>query len=224
MGGNAFSTALPQGQGQQHQYWYLAAACTFLGLFLQSRISRYLARRRVILRHGCKEVKKYPHQDILGIDVTRAIGKQIAASRRLESLKKWYDTYGSTYSVRVFGQRMIYTIDPENLRAIFAINFDDYGLQPFRLPASKPAIGRNIFTADGPYWKHSRDEVTPIFTRSRLSDISGFKQHFEQMLSKVPRDGSAFDMMPLIEDLVCAAPLAMHMADTHLSPVYQLRA
>jgi hypothetical protein len=225
MTATAFDDVFRQGQDPfQHWSWYLAVAGTLLGLFLQNRIPRYLARRRMVLSHGCKEIKKYPHKDILGLDVTRAIGQQIAASRRLESLKKWYDTYGSTYSVRVFGQRIIYTIDPENLRAIFALNFDDYGLQSFRLPASKPAIGRNIFTADGPYWQHSRDQVTPIFTRARLQDISGFQQHFEQMLAKVPRDGSAFDMMPLIEDMVLTTPLAMPMADAHQYLVYQLRA
>lgn len=176
----------------------------FIVLYLALNACRYLERRALILKNRCKDGKKYPHKDILGLDFTHEIGKQIAESRRLESLKKLYDKYGSTYSVRLFGQRTIYTIDPENLRAVFAINFRDYGLQPFRLPASMPAIGRNIFTTDGPYWKHSRDQVTPIFTRARISDTSGFEQHFEQMLAKIPRDGSQFDMMPLIEEMVCS--------------------
>lgn len=179
----------------------LALSCA-VATYLAFIIYRYLRRHALILKYKCEEVNKYPQKNMLGLDVVRDIGKQIGESRRLEAIKRLYDSYGSTYSVRFFGQRTIYTIDPENLRSIFAINFHHYGLQPFRLPASMPAIGRNIFTTDGPYWKHSRDQVTPIFTRARLSDISDFEEHFEQMLARIPRDGSPFDMMPLIEDMV----------------------
>lgn len=165
-------------------------------------VFRHFRRRTLILQYKCEEVKSYPHRSIFGLDVIRAIEEQMAESRRLESIKQMYDIYGSTYSVRLFGKRTIYTIDPENLRSIFATNFQHYGLQPFRLPASMPAIGRNIFTTDGAYWKHSRDQVTPIFTRTHLSDISGFEQHFDEMLAQIPRDSFPFDMMPLIENMV----------------------
>lgn len=160
-------------------------------------------RRSIIRQHSCKEPNKFPHKDLLGLDLAREMGKQFAEFRRLSSIKKSYEIYGSTYQTRSFGKTIINTIDPENLRSIYAVDFENYGAEPVRLGAAHPALGRNVFTADGPFWKHSRAHVTPIFTRAHVSDLSAFQEHVDPFIASIPRDGSPFDIMPLIENLVC---------------------
>lgn len=179
----------------------LALTCA-VAAYLSSFIPIQVRRRALIKEHNCKEVRQIPQKNFLGLDVIREIGKQITENRRLISVQRLYEQYGSTHSVTLFGNKTISTREPENLRTVYSLNFDHYGLEPLRLPVVEPALGRNIFSTDGPYWKHSRDHVNAIFTRGNVSNISAFEKHFEQMLEEIPKDGSAFDMMPLINDLV----------------------
>lgn len=55
----------------------------------------------------------------------------------------------------VMGQTFYSTTDPENIKAILATNFKDFGLGK-RLETFGPLLGKGIFTSDGPAWEHSR--------------------------------------------------------------------
>jgi cytochrome P450 len=75
--------------------------------------------------------------------------------------------------------------------------------EPARMPASGPAIGRNIFTTDGEFWQRSRTQVMPIFTRAHVSDLSGFEPYLDMFMNSLPSDGIAFDASSFIDSLVC---------------------
>jgi hypothetical protein len=57
--------------------------------------------------------------------------------------------------VTVSGMTFTTTMDPENIKAILATNFKDFGIG-HRLPVFGPLFGSGIFTTDGAQWEHSR--------------------------------------------------------------------
>ena len=53
------------------------------------------------------------------------------------------------------GNTVYNTMDPENIKAILATKFEDFGVGP-RLDFFGPLLGNGIFTSDGPHWERSR--------------------------------------------------------------------
>lgn len=103
-------------------------------------LQRLINRRSIARHHGCRSPKAHHTSGFLGLGLLTQIGDQIAEGRRLASLKSLYDKYGTTYLTHVLGRTTVNTIAPENLRMIYAINFDDYGVEAARLPSSAPAV------------------------------------------------------------------------------------
>lgn len=68
--------------------------------------------------------------------------------------KRYLDN-GATWSATMMGQTFFNTIDPENIKAILATNFNDFGIGQ-RVDAFGALLGRGIFTSDGTQWEHSR--------------------------------------------------------------------
>jgi hypothetical protein len=98
-------------------------------------------------QNGCQPIyNRLPQLErVIGVDLYRT---QINASKDgkiLELAKSRYDTYGMTWSARMMGQTYINTIDIENVKAILAGNFKDFGLGQ-REEAFGPMLGQGIFT------------------------------------------------------------------------------
>ncbi|CAA9959190.1 Cytochrome P450 52A11 [Pyrenophora teres f. maculata] len=90
------------------------------------------------------------------------------------------------YTVEVgIGERVIMTADPDNIKAILATQFKDYGKgEQFRLDWHD-FLGNGIFTTDGQLWHNSRQLIRPQFVKDRLSDIDIFEQHSQILISKI---------------------------------------
>ena len=71
------------------------------------------------------------------------------AKKFVELTRARYYTAGFTYSATVAGNRTIFTIEPQNIKAIFADRFDDFDVGWFRLKAFAPTIGEVLITSDG---------------------------------------------------------------------------
>ncbi|KAK2606257.1 hypothetical protein QQS21_003305 [Conoideocrella luteorostrata] len=109
--------------------------------------------------------------------------------------------HGRTFVQRTPVGRTVSTIEVDNFRTVLALKFDDYSKEPVRSEAVLQFLGLGIFTKDGPGWKHSRELLRPLFRRAELSDVHRFEKHVDRMLSLIPRDGSTFDMAPLLGKL-----------------------
>ncbi|KAG9227957.1 putative cytochrome P450 alkane hydroxylase [Amylocarpus encephaloides] len=149
-------------------------------------------------RNGCQQECRVSQLDpILGLDVFRI---QLAAFKNkgvLSLAKARYDTYGLTWSINLLGNRFYNTIETENIKSILATNFKDFGIGG-RQKAFNPLLGSGIFTTDGAQWEHSRSLIRPSFTRSQVADLDTFEAHIKQLLAKIPRDGTTFDLQPLL--------------------------
>jgi hypothetical protein len=77
------------------------------------------------------------------------------AKQLLPSGVRRFEGVGDTYSIVSMGEKLWVTREPENVKAILATNFKDFGIgQRFR--ALGALLGQGIFTSDGELWEHSR--------------------------------------------------------------------
>lgn len=180
---------------------------TILSLFLVvfyaiPEAKQYFARRKTAQENGCQPPPSVPSRDpFLGLDVAKQLNTAYQENRRSESFKEQHDTYGRTYQTVALRKTRIYTIEPDNLRAIFS-NINDWGVQPLRLPPWGVMLGKGVMDTDGPFWRHSRDMVQPLFKKEQISDLPSFDIHVRNLIKLIPTDGSTVDMQNLFARLL----------------------
>ncbi|KAL8643808.1 MAG: hypothetical protein Q9226_008108 [Calogaya cf. arnoldii] len=102
----------------------------------------------------------------------------------------------------LFGAEPLFISDPENLRAVFATHFSDYGVESLRLGAFGFMVGKCIFTTDGPFWEHSRSLFRPHFSTGQLGNLGATEKAVRDLLTAIPAQNSQswteeFDLQPL---------------------------
>lgn len=186
--------------GLLYQYSALAALIAAVAIFLQW-ISSYVTAEQFKKAHGCKPVHRLPQSErIIGYGLYKIQSQAHKDGKILPLLLQRYRDNGTTWSASLMGQSMINTIDPENVKAVLATNFKDYGLGQ-RIVAFGPLLGHGIFTTDGALWEHSRALVRPNFTRSQVADLCTFETHIQHLIAKLPKDGSTVDIQKLFFQL-----------------------
>ena len=177
----------------------LAAAIVWYG-FRKGR--RYLSRWRFQHQHRCQPPPWASSNDPLwGFDSVYRLLWSIKDKRRNNSLKEQLDILGYTFQSRLFGKIEVFSAEPRNLQAIFATDFESYGVHPLRFFAFQPLIGRGIMTMDGAYWAHSRALLQPLFLKPQSKDLVAFETHITRLISLIPKDGSTVDLQPLFARL-----------------------
>jgi cytochrome P450 len=83
------------------------------------------------------------------------------------------------------GERVILTVEPENIKAILATQFKDYGKGEQFHKDFHAFLGDGIFTTDGTLWHDSRQLIRPQFIKDRVSDLDIFEEHVQVLLKKV---------------------------------------
>ncbi|RKU40613.1 hypothetical protein DL546_002160 [Coniochaeta pulveracea] len=113
-----------------------------------------------------------------------------------KNLEMWRDLFASvgsnlwTAETRTLGRRLVFTADPENIKAILATQFSDYGKgEPFHREW-KDFLGDGIFTTDGDLWHNSRQLIRPQFIKDRVSDLHCFESHMETFFRAIANGGA----------------------------------
>ena len=92
---------------------------------------------------------------------------------------------------------MVFTADPENIKAILATQFGDYGKgRPFH-EDWKGFLGDSIFTTDGEEWHQSRQLIRPQFIKDRVSDLKVFEEHTQVLIQQILRKRGGVDVSDL---------------------------
>ena len=140
----------------------------------------------------------------------------------LNQLKMRFQQAGNPYSATVAAQRLIFTIEPEDIKAIFADRFDDFGCGWLRRRNFAPAIGDVLIIADGPRWRHQRAMLRPAFNKQQFSDYGFFKHDIDRLVACVPFDGSTIDLAPLfhVHALIMASRLLFDEPMGSLNPEF----
>lgn len=102
-----------------------------------------------------------------------------------------------TIELTMARQRYIFTADPENVKAILATQFEEYGKGERFHNAWKDFLGDSIFTTDGEQWKKSRNLIRPQFIKSRVSDLDIFEKHVNILIGQISGQGQGVDLSAL---------------------------
>lgn len=178
----------------------IAASVT---VFIAYRLHLAWAVRLKAQKHGCQPARRYKHKDpIFGLDILLKTGDNLAKNTFLEMHQQHYNTYGHTFEALNLGSRKIYSVHPDNIRAVFSKNAADWGIQPIRMNSMHEFCGVGFVTAEGEEWKRSHNLLKPGFHKSNISDFTPLEEHLQMMLSQIPKDGSRLDLQPWIFKMV----------------------
>lgn len=101
-----------------------------------------------------------------------------------EFLTSWINSLGEdihTCRYNILGDDFIFTRDPENFKAMFASQVDEYDHSDSRMGAIEPLIGTGLVNNRGEQWKRSRLLLRPQFSRDIISDLEVLEQHLEDV-------------------------------------------
>lgn len=167
----------------------LALQCisAFLIFYIISQTPLYIHRRHFKALHNCQPPQtRYPLKDpIFGLDLVLDTIKNAKNRRHLEGTYERYKEHGTTFTSRLPGCATVFTIDPENIKAILATSFDDFVLSTIRVEAMVSVFGHGIFTSDGPAWKHSRSLLRPMFSRENLTNLGVIEEHVKELFKAI---------------------------------------
>lgn len=112
--------------------------------------------------------------------------------KNLETWLDWFTTpTGLNYTVEVkpATRRIVFTADPENIKAILATQFTDYGKGELMHAEWKDFLGDSIFVTDGDQWHNSRQLIRPQFIKDRVSDLDVFEKHVGVLIGQIEGGG-----------------------------------
>lgn len=140
-----------------------------------------LQRRAFAAQHGCRSPPVLSRWENL-----RTTAKAWKGRAWLPMWVKRYNALGTTFASSSLGGTIIFTVAPENLKALLAADFKNFDLGDRRRHFFCPLVGNGIFTHDGEAWERSRGLIRPSFTKVYISDLALFESHFQDMLSVLP--------------------------------------
>lgn len=192
--------------------------------FLAISIVYYIGRQYVEYFHyertrksfGCPSLSRYPSWDpIFGIGYVKAMLKALKEDRFLQFQSETYAARGAkVWEANFLGNRMLYSAEPENMKAMSTSHKDDFAVEPIRIAngAITPFTGPGVSSSDGAKWQASRDLVKPYFERGGFSNLDRLSGHVDRLIEKIPKDGSTVDMQPLFQRWVCTCHQTVRFA------------
>jgi len=168
---------------------------TFSSLVKRKLEDRYIASI------GAVRTPELDGKSIANLDVLQQLMHVKEHGYPCEYLDDWLTAYGMTYNIRVLWEDQIFTVDPENVKALLATDFDNFEKGTKFRYAMDSVLGSGVFNSDGEMWKFHRSMTRPFFNRERTSDFHIFVRHTEESLIKMKsrlREGISVDFQDLI--------------------------
>ncbi|KAF2096520.1 cytochrome P450 [Rhizodiscina lignyota] len=165
-----------------------------------SNVFRRRNLRVLAAKLGCQPLlSQFRHKDrIFGLDLLLESAGQLKQHTYLENSLKRSLIYGNTWSARGLGKDVIHTHEPENLRAVYCRQFNDFVITDARVKHFSTLLGSSVFSTNGAEWKHSRAMLRPAFAIDRAADVDIFERHVQKMIKLIPADGqSVVDLQDL---------------------------
>lgn len=144
----------------------LIAVALYATLAVLRAIQQFFHQRKNARALGCQPPRRAAN-GFLGIPGFLRMARSVREKRWLYYLLEQYQLNGTTFTANLFGRTMVMTIEPENLKALLATQFNDFGLGT-RHREFYPLLGDGIFTLDGAGWSHARALLRPQFTRDQV--------------------------------------------------------
>ncbi|KAI1461748.1 cytochrome P450 52A11 [Annulohypoxylon moriforme] len=172
-------------------YVSIKSILLFLGAILALRMIYYDINDNIRLRRlGARGAAKVKFVLPFGLDV---VFKQVKATMSHNNypvfLKLLNNAPFSTAETRLLRRRIVMTADPENIKAVLATQFADFGKGEQFHKEWHEFLGDSIFATDGQLWHASRQLLRPQFSRERISDLHCFESHLETFFKAVANGG-----------------------------------
>ena len=199
-----------------------------LSMLTQKLISYLQADEAFATQHGCKPMRSiFPYKWPFALDLLYRQYQVNKTQRLLAFQTSFFDKLGPSIEFRLFGDVGFITFDPKNLEAILSTNFEgllpevstfllrksltvylDYVLGS-RSDALRSFLGEGIFTQDGPQWKHSRELLRRPFAKMHYQNLTGFREHIDDLISNLQRSSGVVDLQPFFFRLTLATTTAL---------------
>ncbi|KAI3332922.1 cytochrome P450 [Ustulina deusta] len=195
---------LPNLTEQVKQKWPYLLYLLFFFVVTKSVTAR-VSRSWNEWRKGYAAPPRYPQLiPIMGFDIALSMARSLRNHTFLLWLRNLHATgpgKSKTFTIDFLGRHYIHTIEPENMKALSATVWKDFGVEPLRRKtgASMPFADKGVNTTDGHDWEFSRFLIKPYFMREAFSNTDRLKEHTDNLLSLIPLDGSTFDMQTLMQ-------------------------
>ncbi|KAF7373956.1 hypothetical protein MSAN_00608100 [Mycena sanguinolenta] len=165
-----------------------------------SHIYKEFQYSRDAASRGAVHIPVVPDKSLGGLSLVSAMKNSAYPA---DFLQKWRDEYGlgNTFVARVLYDRMIFTTEPEYIKAVLATEFDNYWKGPDATRAGQSLLGFGVFNTDDEMWKFHRSMSRPFFNRERISDFDLFDRHTLDTLSHMKRrlaEGYAIDFQDCV--------------------------
>ncbi|CAK9437223.1 uncharacterized protein LODBEIA_P16010 [Lodderomyces beijingensis] len=179
------------------QHWYIAVPC----IFVIYKVVDYVRTLYVKRKLGAQSILNKRGDGWFGFKTGRLTvkyqkeGTAVAISQQRFREVDHPEVF--TYQDRIFGQTVVITKDPENIKAMLATQFSDFVLGE-RLKAFGPLLGEGIFTLDHAGWKDSRAMLRPQFAREQVAHVRSLEPHIQYLFKHIDlHKGEYFDIQEL---------------------------
>ena len=159
-------------------------------------LSNRLRESALARQHGCSLPPRFrPKDPLFGLDFAYMIHTNLPVT------VQYHKRCSKTFQINSIGERAIWTVAPDNIQT-FSSSAKEWGVEPLRLPAMEPLCGRGFLTTDGSTWQHSRRLLRPTFSKANIIDFSTLSDAVDELFDRLPDNGSAVDLQPLLDSLV----------------------
>lgn len=99
---------------------------TAVASFVAYRVYLYQNHELNARKRGCKSAPRYRHKDpVFRLDIFLRTGDAMTKNRFLVEHQQRYDTYGRTFEALNFGSLVVFSVHPENIKAVWSKNAFD---------------------------------------------------------------------------------------------------
>ncbi|KAH7885026.1 cytochrome P450 [Phlebopus sp. FC_14] len=144
-----------------------------------------LLRRREAALLGAREMPVLLGQWFGNVDLMFKLVKRFKYGYPGDGPADVMEEYGNCFNFRVMFNDMLYTCEPEHIKAILATDFDNFVKgDEFRAVVQR-VLGNGVFNSDGEMWKFHRAMTRPFFTHDRISHFDTFDRHAEDAIHQM---------------------------------------
>lgn len=169
---------------------------------IASYIKCYYDDRKAFAR-GCELAHNRYYKYPAGIDLVTRMFEADKRNQVPNEFEKIFEEMPTATTMQqfFFGDRILNTVDPKNIQALLATQFNDFEIGPTRRGNFFPLLGNGIFTADGKGWEHSRALLRPQFARDQVGDLELEENHVQNLFKHLNIDAAGWtqevDLQPL---------------------------
>ncbi|ROW07065.1 hypothetical protein VPNG_06658 [Cytospora leucostoma] len=181
-----------------------------LPLSLVISLAVYIASRKILQlyhsvttrSHRAQDTPRlYPHLDpLLGLDLAAQTWRDFRGGELSEGLRRRHALLGRTFLANSLGGDSIYTVEPDNIRAVTTTHFSSFGKAGWVAEAAKH-VGNGVLMNEGEAWRRSRAMLKPVFARSAVDEPGFMEPHVERLVAEMRRlsgeGGEVFDFHEL---------------------------